>query len=136
MGLNRMAEGQFSVNAITIASPVALPFNVAALLEIRDDPLHRAFGDADPLGHLADPDIRVAGQDQKHVGMVAQKRPGRIGPRLPPRLLNRGRGGSGLSWRLRCGWGQGRLDAVGLVGGRDHLLVESGENAGRACAGS
>jgi hypothetical protein len=34
------------------------------------DPLHRPLGDSDFFGHVAESDLRVAGQQQQHVRVI------------------------------------------------------------------
>ena len=75
MGFERMPQRQLAVDHVVVAPAVAFAVDDAGVLEFADDPLHGALGDAHPLGHLADADVRFLGQAQEHVAVVAEEGP-------------------------------------------------------------
>jgi hypothetical protein len=67
----RPAEHDVGVAAADLAAA-----QVARGLEVAEDQLHRALGDPDGLGDVAQPGVAVTPHDQQHVGVVGEERPG------------------------------------------------------------
>ena len=61
--------------AISTSATVALAFEVARLLQLRDDALRRTLGDADQVRHLTQPHIGVLGDAQEHVRVIGEEGP-------------------------------------------------------------
>ncbi len=51
--------------------------NHASLLELAQNTLDRPLGDADRLGDLAHPNVRIAGNPYQYVPVITQETPGR-----------------------------------------------------------
>jgi hypothetical protein len=64
------------VDGVAVAAPDALGLHVAGFDELGEDALGRAFGDADTLGHVAQPDLGVLGDAQENLGVVREEGPG------------------------------------------------------------
>lgn len=60
---------------VAVASPGLGPDDEALADEFGDDLLDGALGDADPLGEVPDPGLRVAGDRDEHVPVVRQEGP-------------------------------------------------------------
>lgn len=54
VGLNRMAQGQASMDLVTILSPDLLPFDDPCSFEVNNDSLNGSFRDADVAGEFAE----------------------------------------------------------------------------------
>ena len=71
-----MPKVMVRVDDVSVPTPFANAGDVPVGLEVGDD-LHRgAFGDADEIGNVPDPEIRGSGDGQQHVGVVGEERPG------------------------------------------------------------
>jgi hypothetical protein len=75
VALDGMPQTDSRVNRVPIPAPLAPPHDHTGLLELRDDPLHRALGDPDLFGHTAQGLFRIAGQTEENVAVVAEKSP-------------------------------------------------------------
>jgi len=64
-----------TVDGVAVCSAVFCSRDVTCLFELRYDPLHRAFGDANAEGDLAQADTWTLGQTDKHMRVVAQEGP-------------------------------------------------------------
>lgn len=60
---------------VAVTTPVPLPFDEAGIDQVGEDPLGGADGDTDGIGHVAQPQIRVAGDAQQHLRVVGHELP-------------------------------------------------------------
>jgi hypothetical protein len=67
----------FWVDPVVVSSSLALAVDVAGFDEVGEDALGGALGDADALGDVSEPGIRVLGDGEQDLGVVGEKRPGR-----------------------------------------------------------
>jgi hypothetical protein len=74
--LERVAQRLPGIDAVVIPASRALARQHLCLLEIMHNALYSAFRDADFVGDIAQPHMRVAGQADEHVAVVAQQGPG------------------------------------------------------------
>ena len=58
-----------------IAATFLGAFENAGLFQLPDQPKCRALGDADLVGNVAQSCIRVVGETNQHVGVIAEKGP-------------------------------------------------------------
>ena len=72
---------QRAIPAYAVAVPPAHPLALQVLLglELLEDPLDCAFGDADPNRDVPHPGLGVFPHAQQHVGVIRQEVPGRHG---------------------------------------------------------
>jgi hypothetical protein len=113
MPLDRMTEREVFPHLVPVPATMTGTHQITGLLEVRDDALHRALRDPDPLRDVSHPDFRLLYDAQKNVRMVGEKRPFRL--RLSrgasARLARaRGRlaahaGSSHTAYRVRAGRG-------------------------------
>ena len=73
--LKRVTQWQRLVDRVPVAPADARAPDVSGVDEVTDDALRGAFGDADKLGDVPQPHIRVACDAHQHVRVVGQKRP-------------------------------------------------------------
>ncbi len=73
--LERMAEGSVTDDRVAVAAPDPLSGDVAVFLELVEDPLDRALGDADQIADVALAEFGVAADRDQHVGVVREERP-------------------------------------------------------------
>src|SRR5437764_1047559 len=69
---------------VAVAAAGALAQQISALLQLGDDPLHGAFGDADPIGHFAQRDRWVLRDATQDVEMIGQETPRRLAHAVHP----------------------------------------------------
>ena len=74
----RMTQGEVRHDLVVVPSSLSLTQHVAALDQLREDPVSGAFRDPDRCGDVAQPDSRVVGHAREHVCVVGQKVPPRI----------------------------------------------------------
>lgn len=74
--LGRVSHRVLLVDGVAVAAPDALGLHVAGFDELGEDALGRAFGDADALGHVTEPDLGVLGDAQEDLGVVGEEGPG------------------------------------------------------------
>ena len=65
-----------AVDGVSVAAADACRLHVAGFDQLGEDPLGRALGDPDALGHVAQPDVRILDEAQEHLGMVGEECPG------------------------------------------------------------
>jgi hypothetical protein len=75
VGFQWMPEMQVRVNFVGVASADPVLGEVAGGLEFGDDLLRRAFGDADLVGDIPQPEIEVLGEEQQDVAVVGEEGP-------------------------------------------------------------
>jgi hypothetical protein len=63
------------INHIAVATPLPLPFDEAGVDQVGEDPLGGSNGDADGIGHIAQPHIGIAGDAQQHLRVVCHELP-------------------------------------------------------------
>lgn len=73
------------VNFVVVAASLADPGNGPDLFKIRDDVLNGPFSDANPVGTIAQTDIRIFVKEHENMRMVRQK-----GPRWGHFFLSKG----------------------------------------------
>lgn len=73
--LRRVPHGMFTVDGISVATPDPGGLDVAGLDELGEDSLARAFGDADPLGHVTQTNVGVLRQAKENLRVVREERP-------------------------------------------------------------
>ena len=71
--LKRGVKGLFDAAGEVNVRPIELLKD--NLDKVADDPLSRTLGDADLLGHVAQPAARIPGDTQQRVRVVGQERP-------------------------------------------------------------
>ena len=72
-GHHGVTKRRVRIHPIAVASTNLEALDHTAAREVIDDPERRAIGDADAFGHLAQPDIRIVGNANQDVSMVAQQ---------------------------------------------------------------
>jgi hypothetical protein len=75
MAFDGVAQRQIGVDLITVTASLAVAGDGAGLLEVLDDVLDGAFGDADAGGDVAEAGIRVFGEADENVGVVGKEGP-------------------------------------------------------------
>ena len=70
-----MAEASGLDDPVMVSAPLLLDVDVAALQEVSDDALNGALSDTDLLGHLPQSHVRIPGDAEEHMGVVAEKSP-------------------------------------------------------------
>ena len=73
----RVTQVGFLDDRVMVASSDPLMGQAASGLQLGDDPLDGAFGDANQIRYLALTDLGIASDRQKHMGVVRQKLPRR-----------------------------------------------------------
>lgn len=66
---------EVSLDEVVIAPADAHPFHVPRLDEVGDDSLRRPLGDPDQIGNVANPDLWVAGDTEKHLCVTCDEAP-------------------------------------------------------------
>jgi hypothetical protein len=64
-----------SLDEVVIAPADALPFHVPRLDQVGDYSLRRPLGDPDQIGNVANPDLWVTGDTEKHVCVACHEAP-------------------------------------------------------------
>ncbi len=72
---HRMPQRPVVPYAVVVAPTFPELVQIVGLQEVADDALGRSFGDALPLGLVAQSDPRVPGDARQRMGTVGQKRP-------------------------------------------------------------
>ena len=80
MPLDGMSQREAGSDLVVVATATANSRDVSGLLQLPDDALHGALRDADQIGNVAHPNLRLARQTQENVRVIGQERPRR--PRL------------------------------------------------------
>jgi hypothetical protein len=75
VSLDRVAQGALGVELVSVAPAFPDTREIAALLEVGDDPLHGALGDPHSHRDLAKADLRLARNAQQDVPVIAEERP-------------------------------------------------------------
>ena len=78
--LGLVPERAVRVHGVPGAPPDPGPGEVARGLQVGNDGLDGAFGEADDRAHVADPGVGVAGNLYEHVPVPGQQRPGPAAP--------------------------------------------------------
>jgi len=73
MLFDRMAQRQTGVHVVAMASSDALVAQMTRFLELGDDPLHRALGDADLGRDVAHARLGVLRDAHQHVRVVGER---------------------------------------------------------------
>lgn len=90
VSLDRVPKRKIASHLVAIPTTMASPLEVPSFLQLGDDPLNGALGDADEVSDVAHPRLRLPRNAQEDVRVVGEKRPGRLwfsgGPsrRRPP----------------------------------------------------
>jgi hypothetical protein len=66
------------VDAVAVASTVALALDVSGLDQVGEDSLGGSLGDPDLLGNVAKPDVWRAGDAEEHLRVVGEEAPGAL----------------------------------------------------------
>jgi hypothetical protein len=75
-----MSKGQLAVDGVVRTTARSLTGDDPRLLQLAEDALNGAFGDAYRLSDFPDADFRVAGDADKDMPVIAEKCPGwRVG---------------------------------------------------------
>jgi hypothetical protein len=67
-----------TIDGVVVPASVALPDDEPCVDQVGQDPLGGAFRDADPLCHVPEPDVRVAGDAEQHLRVVREEPPGTV----------------------------------------------------------
>jgi hypothetical protein len=76
--LGDVAHREVAPDRVRIAAAATGSLDVAGFDEVGEDPLGRALGDPDPVGHVAQANVRVLGETKEHLRVIGDE-----GPRLP-----------------------------------------------------
>lgn len=63
------------VDLVVVAAPLADPGNGPDMFKVRDDVLNGPFSNANPVGTIAQTDIRILGKEHENMRMVREKGP-------------------------------------------------------------
>ncbi len=74
--LTPVTEGLVQVEGVAVAAADPFPGQVAGLVQVRDDAVHRAVGDADADSDVTGPRPGAAGDLDQRAGVVGEERPG------------------------------------------------------------
>ena len=74
--LGGVTHGVFAVDGVVVASSDADCLDVPGFDQVGDDALGCAFGDADALGDVAEPDVVCLGEAEEDLGVVGEEGPG------------------------------------------------------------
>jgi hypothetical protein len=66
------------VDAVAVATTVALALDVSGLDQVGEDALGGSLGDPDLLGNVAKPDVWRAGDAEEHLRVVGEEAPGAV----------------------------------------------------------
>jgi hypothetical protein len=67
-----MAKRHFRANDVPVPATLALSFENLSPLQFSNNTLHRALGDSYPGGNIFQSHIRILGDADQNVGVVAQ----------------------------------------------------------------
>jgi hypothetical protein len=73
--LGNVAHRQVAPDRVGVAAACPRALDVAGFDEVGEDPLSRAFGDSDPVGHVAQAHVRVLGEAEEHLRVVGDEGP-------------------------------------------------------------
>ncbi len=82
MSFNGVPQLKLPVDAVPVRAPRSLMTQIPSLLELGDDALHRAFGDANFCCDLAHAGVGSPRDAEQYVGVVRQERPAWLGGHL------------------------------------------------------
>ena len=68
-----MAQGELVMDLVHVAPALSATGEVALALELADDAVGGALGDADAVGDLTQPQVGVARDAQEHVRVVGEE---------------------------------------------------------------
>lgn len=74
-GLKRVPEARGAAHLVVVATADPAPVHVTRRLQVGDDQLDRPLGDAHPRRDVAQPCVRVEGEADQHMTVVAEERP-------------------------------------------------------------
>jgi len=63
------------VDLVVVAAPLADPGNGPDLFQVRDNVLNGPFSNANPVGAIAQANIRILGKEHENMRMVREKGP-------------------------------------------------------------
>ena len=75
VGVERVAQAPVVDDLVAVPRSDPLALEVPLLDQLGDDSMHRALGDADLLGDVPKPRIRVACKHGEHVHVIGKKEP-------------------------------------------------------------
>jgi hypothetical protein len=75
-GLHGVPQGLASVDFVVCSSALTEARNHACLLQFPENALHGPLGDSDRARDLPDPDIRISGDREQDVPVIAKESPG------------------------------------------------------------
>ena len=78
MSLDRVPKRQIGSDLVAIPTTMANPLDVSSFLQLGDDPLNGALGDAYEVSDVAHPHLRLPRNAQEDVRVVGEKGPGRL----------------------------------------------------------
>lgn len=74
---DRVTQRPIVDHAVVVATPDSFADQVATLLKIVNDSLHRSHGDPNGVGHIALAGIRILADNDQDVGVIGEKGPRR-----------------------------------------------------------
>jgi hypothetical protein len=74
LACERVGEASPGGDGVVVASALALALEVAGVDQLSDDPVRGAFGDADLIADLPQPDSWVVRDAKQHLPVIAEKR--------------------------------------------------------------
>lgn len=75
VGFDRMPQRTVETDRISILPAHPLPLDKSTILELADDSLYGAFGDANTHGHLPEHDRGVSEKQHEHMAVIREKCP-------------------------------------------------------------
>ena len=72
---DRVSQGQLELDLVSVPAALSDATENSGCLQIENDLLHRPLGDADSIGHIAEPGGRVLEQTDQNVRVVGEERP-------------------------------------------------------------
>jgi hypothetical protein len=73
--LGGVPHRRYPVDRVPVTPSDSLALHVTRLDEVAEYPLRCSLGDADALGHVPHPHVRVAGETEQHLRVTCQERP-------------------------------------------------------------
>jgi hypothetical protein len=77
--LGGVAHLDLAVDRVAVSTSNAFPVDEALLDEVGEYSLGGAFRDPDVGGDVAEPDVRVSGDAEQHLGVVGDESPAAVG---------------------------------------------------------
>jgi hypothetical protein len=77
VGFDRVPQRESLVDLVVGPTPVAPARDDASLFQLAQNTVNRPFGDSDREGDLAHPNVRIPGDTDQDVSVIAEKAPGR-----------------------------------------------------------